>query len=339
MIVGTPDGMFLARDPHGRRPLSYGKYWDDQIGNFVWVAASETNALSQMNVSEFVEVLPGEIVHFAKGKAPRTIQFAEPDPKLCLFENVYIEHGNSRGHLPRTVSDEINKSPTGGEIRRRSGEIMAREAPLTSDEVDFVIGVPGTGISGGKGYASALELPYIQAIKDKKPPEDDKRTFMMADINSILGEVLKGFWFDKEAIKGKKIVLVDDSIVRGNVMRALVKFLEEECGVEEVHARVLGPANDNICHYGLNTRDRAKELEAARMLLKIGEDASDEMLFTAIAEDLGLDSLVYLSVNGLKEASTGDPHDERFCTDCMRDPHPTTTPVDFKNLDTKIRTL
>ena len=63
------------------------------------------------------------------------------------------------------------------------------------------------------------------------------------------------------------------------------------------------------------------------------------MLFTAIAEDLGLDSLVYLSVNGLKEASTGDPHDERFCTDCMRDPHPTTTPVDFKNLDTKIRTL
>ncbi len=334
LIIGTPEGMFLVRDPHAYRPLSYGNYWDELVGDFVWVAASETHALSKMGIGEYTEVLPGQIVHFAKNKPPVTTQFAKPDPKLCLFENVYVARVNSRVHVPRSSSEEINQAQRVGEFRWRSGEILAREAPLTSEDVDFVTGIPGTAISGAKGFAAACELPYDQVIHDIDP-EDHERTFLMADIANIYGEVLRGFSFDEDDIRGKKIALGDDSIVRNNVMRAVVRYLKE-LGAISVHGRVFCAPVENICTHGLNTRSR-NELGAARILMEVGEDISDELLAEMMGKSIGLDSLAYLSLGGTIEAAVGDPNADCFCTECMRPTYVATTSVDFPNLDAKIR--
>ncbi len=316
LTIGTPDGLYLIRDPQGIRPLAYGHYWDETVAENVWVAASETDALGKMGVHEFVEVMPGEIV-IINDKGVTTKQFAEVESnmqKLCSFEGVYLLSGGSKAHTPRDNNGEINYAEKVGTVRRRTGEILAREAPLTKDVVDFVIGIPGTGIAGGKGFASALELPYIQAVHDSKM--DNDRTFMTADISTILEKAMGHFQFDTDALTGKRVVIVDDSIVRGNITKALVKLLKERHGATAVHVRVVSPPIDDICILGINTRTKS-ELIAAQAIESVGQGAELSEIVELIRKDLMADSLAYLSVEGLKEAQTGNPHDERLCTDCM----------------------
>lgn len=302
--------LYLARDPRGIRPLYYGETNNDE-GERIWIAASETRALDKAGVTHLLEVMPGTMIKMTTDGLEK-FKIADASPKLCIFENVYIQEGKSHAHLPRENESEINDSPLTKHIRRESGRILAKEAPLTTNEVDYIVGVPGTGITGGRAYAEALGLPYEQVITDK----DDERTFMMENIDEILEKVLKTFNLNEKKIRGKRIGMVDDSIVRGNITTGLTRLLKEWYGATEVHVRSLSPAIDKGCFLGINTRTE-EELIAARAKEKIGEGGSLDEILEEIRLEINADSIGYLSTEGLTEAQTGNSHDDRFCRGCM----------------------
>lgn len=306
LIIGTAQTLYLARDSFGFRPLAYGHLLDKNHNRSYWVVASETSALEQMGVEDFFEVMPGTITKItAKGMEVMS-KTVGGKRAMCVFENIYIQHGAGKAHLPRTSTRQINKSPTIDDIRRRTGRILAREAPLTKNEVDMVIGVPGTGIEGGMMFARALDLPYFQAITDKIGPPQEQRTFMSAKIETIYDKVLNHFNFDAQTLKNRRVVLVDDSIVRGNITKGLVRLLKDQYHVLAVHLRILSPAIDKVCHLGVNTRSN-KELIAATYFGDVEK----------IRQAITADSLVYISAGGLKEALTGDMMAKGFCMGCM----------------------
>lgn len=306
IVIGTGSGLYVARDPRGIRPLAYGWRWDRDTKQAIFVVASETSALEAMGIPRYEEVLPGEILGVGeKGlrRLPGASSVCQKNA-LCIFETVYIQDGRSRALIPRDVSSLIQKAATVDEIRRRCGMILAREAPLSPEEVDIVVGVPGTGIAGGIAFAEALGLLYAQAIGDCK--KEDRRTFMQADVGSILDEVKSHFIFDAPDLSGKRVCLVDDSLVRGNVMTGLIELLRREYGVSVVHVRILCPPIDKPCHLGINTRS-ADELIVARFGGDLGR----------VQRAIGADSLAYLPATGLREAMTGNPDADGFCMGCM----------------------
>lgn len=306
LVVGTRDALYLARDSFGFRPLVYGHLYDRNTNSLVWVAASETSSLEELGITDYFEVLPGTIAKITENGLEVLAKGVSTTKALCIFENVYIDHGGSKAHIPRANTRLINRSPTVDEVRRRSGRILAREAPITREEVDMVIGVPGTGIEGGMTYARSLELPYFQAITDKAHWLTEQRTFMTAKIDKIYQKVLDHFRFDEQALKGRRVVLVDDSIVRGNITKGLVYLLKKQYGVTDVHIRVLSPAIDKVCHLGVNTR-RTDELIASQFSGNVEK----------IRAVVGAESLAYLSSEGLREAMTGNPFAKGFCMGCM----------------------
>lgn len=305
LVIGTSDALYLARDPRGIRPLSYGWRWDNDTKQAVCVVASETRALEKMQIPRYFEVLPGQILRFGDGGL-KIVQDASTavDRSACIFENVYIQDGGTRVHAPRDTSEAIQRAVTVNDMRELCGVILARETPLTRDVVDVVIGVPGTGISGGKSYAETLRLPYAQTIFDRE--EKDRRTFMQADVPHILSEVMSHFAFDRDALFGKRVCLVDDSLVRGNVMTGLITLLRKQHGVATVHVRILCPPIDKPCHLGINTRN-SQELIVARF------DGD----LTQVQRTIGADSLAYLPAAGLREAVSGNPNVDGFCMGCM----------------------
>lgn len=306
LVVGTRDALYLARDPYGFRPMVYGHMWDEGTHDYYWTVASETSSLEAMGVADFFELMPGTIAKISKKGLEVLAKTKTRNQALCIFENIYIQHGSGKALLPRNGSRKINLSPTVDEVRRRSGRILAREAPLTKYDVDMVIGVPGTGIEGGMKYARALNLPYFQAITDRSSSLIEQRTFMTAKIDSIYRKVLDHFNFDGQALKNRRVVLVDDSIVRGNITKGLVYLLRKEYDVTAIHLRILCPPIDKACHLGVNTRS-GEELIASRHANNV----------EIIRQVLEADSLAYLSGAGLKEAFTGDSKSRGFCMGCM----------------------
>ena len=306
LIIGTLNALYLIRDPRGVRPLVYGEIKGPN-GFPIIVAASETEALIKMGANKFFEVMPGTMVKFSNSRdATITPLFTEKiSSAACIFENVYLQDGRSKTLAPRENSTDINQAPTAITTRQKAGELLAHEAPLTADEVDLAIGVPGTGIAGGEAYARICGIPYFQAITDKEKQED-QRTFMSANTDSILAKVMRHFNFNGEALREKKVVLIDDSVVRGNVTKGLIRLLKEQYGVKEVHLRILSPPIDKTCHLGINTR-KDDELIAARHGGNVAE----------IQKELGATSLEYLSGQGLLEAVSGDPLMKGFCMGCM----------------------
>lgn len=305
LAIGTKEALYLARDPRGIRPLSYGWGWDNQSQQTICVAASETKALQKIGIRFYGEVLPGQVIRFGT-EGMRVLQERTQvlTPALCIFENVYIMDGRSRVHRLRETTDSIQNDRTVDDVRRQCGIILARESPLTKDDVDLVIGIPGTGIQGGIAYAQALGLPYVQAIHDSE--KQNRRTFMHADVSQIFSEVLTNFILDIDLLRDKRVCLVDDSLVRGNVMTGLISLLQKECGVHAAHVRILCPPIDKPCHLGINTR-KADELIVSRM------DGD----LSRVQQTIGADSLVYLSPEGLREAMTGSPNAKGFCLGCM----------------------
>lgn len=306
LAVGTKDALYICRDAFGFRPLAYGHSIDGATGQTIWVVASETGALEAMGVREYFELLPGTIAKISDAGLQIISKIQQRTRAYCMFENIYIQHGSGKAHLSRANPRQIQASPTVDDVRRRSGEILAREAPLSSHDVDMVIGVPGTGIEGGMSYARALDIPYVQAITDKESSLTEQRTFMTANISTIYQDVLAHFNFNRQALAQRRVVLVDDSIVRGNISRGLVHLLRNSYGVLAVHLRVLSPPIDKACHLGINTR------------------SSDELIASQCSGDIekirisiGAESLVYLSSKGLKEAITGDSNAPGFCMGCM----------------------
>jgi amidophosphoribosyltransferase len=306
LIIATRDALFVARDPYGFRPLTYGHVWDKMHNQFVWVAASETSALDAMGATEIYELLPGCIAKVTEKGLILLNRIENHKRAFCIFENIYIHHGAGRAHIPRTNQRTIRKSPTVDDVRRRSGKILAREAPLTYKQIDIVIGVPGTGIEGGMTYARSLDLPYFQAISDAATNLTEQRTFMTADIDSIYQKVLEHFRFDAQSLNNRRVVLVDDSMVRGNITKGLIYLLKTRYHVPSVHVRILSPPINKGCHLGVNTRTN-KELIAARL------DGDVEK----IRIELDAASLVFLSSQGLREAITGNPKATGFCMGCM----------------------
>jgi amidophosphoribosyltransferase len=278
-----------VRDRHGFRPLVIG--WLDGGG---WVLASETAALDIVGAHYVRDVEPGEMVVIdATGLREHT--FAEADPRLCLFEFVYFA---------RPDTDLYGQSVHAA--RQRMGEELARQAPV---EADMVMPVPESGIPAAQGYARASGIPYGDGLVKNRYVG---RTFIQPSQQARgLGVRLKLNPLP-ENIRGKRLVVVDDSIVRGTTTHQVVAMLRE-AGASEVHFRVSSPPYRWPCYYGMDTGRRSELLAAD---LSVGE----------IREYLGVDSLAYLELGRLTRA-TGSPAGS-FCTACLSGRYPVPVPAE-----------
>jgi amidophosphoribosyltransferase len=279
-----------VRDPHGFRPLCLGKLDPG------WVLASETPALDITGAHFIRELDPGELL-IVDEDGPRTERPwpAEViDPKLCLFEFVYLARPDSR-----LYGQELHSA------RIRMGELLAEQAPVTAD---MVMGVPDSGLPAAEGYARRSGVPYGQGLVKNRYIG---RTFIVPDQAQRAQGVRRKLNPLRDAIAGQRLIVVDDSIVRGTTTRAMVKMLRE-AGATEVHLRISSPPYRWPCYYGLDTGSRA-ELIAAN--LKVSE----------IQEYIGADSLAYLTLESLKKA-TGAPG-AGFCDACLTGDYPRDVPV------------
>jgi amidophosphoribosyltransferase len=280
--------LYAARDAHGVRPLVLGRL---ERG---WVVASETAALDTVGASLVREVEPGELLAIDENGL-RSSRFANPDPKGCLFEFVYLAR-------PDTVISGRNMYAA----RVAIGRTLAREQPT---DADVVIGVPDSGIPAAIGYAAESGLPYsVGLVKNAyvgrtfiQPSQTIRQLGIRLKLNPL-----------REVIRGKRIVVVDDSIVRGNTQRAQVRMLRE-AGAIEVHVRISSPPVKWPCFYGIDFPTPAE-------LLANGLDLE------GIRRSIGADSLGYVSLEGLV-AATEQPK-TRLCRACFDGEYPIPLPAD-----------
>ena len=274
--------LYAARDPHGFRPLVLGRL------DSGWVVASETAALDIVGARFVREIAPGELVCI-DGRGVRSLTFAAPQPSGCLFEYVYLAR-------PDTTISGRGVHATRVAVGRR----LAAEHPA---DADLVIPVPESGTPAAIGFAEASGIPFGQGLVKNsyvgrtfiQPSQTIRERGIKLKLNPL-----------RDAIAGRRIVVVDDSIVRGNTQRALVAMLRE-AGAAEVHVRVASPPVSWPCFYGIDFATRA-ELIAGRL--------SPEEICTSI----GADSLGYVSLAGLIEATTLP--DGRLCRACFDGQYP-----------------
>jgi len=274
--------LYAARDPHGFRPLVLGRL------DSGWVVASETAALDIVGASFVREIAPGELVSI-DGRGVRSRTFAAPQPSGCLFEYVYLAR-------PDTTISGRGVYATRVEVGRR----LAAEYPA---DADLVIPVPESGTPAAIGFAEASGIPFGQGLVKNsyvgrtfiQPSQTIRERGIKLKLNPL-----------RDAIAGRRLVVVDDSIVRGNTQRALVAMLRE-AGAAEVHVRVASPPVSWPCFYGIDFATRA-ELIAGRL--------SPEEICTSI----GADSLGYVSLAGLIEATTIPAG--RLCRACFDGQYP-----------------
>ncbi len=274
--------LYAARDPHGFRPLVLGRL------DSGWVVASETAALDIVGASFVREVAPGELVSI-DGRGVRSRTFAAPQPSGCLFEYVYLAR-------PDTTISGRGVYATRVEVGRQ----LAAEYPV---DADLVIPVPESGTPAAIGFAEASGIPFGQGLVKNsyvgrtfiQPSQTIRERGIKLKLNPL-----------RDAIAGRRIVVVDDSIVRGNTQRALVAMLRE-AGAAEVHVRVASPPVSWPCFYGIDFATRA-ELIAGHL--------SPEEICTSI----GADSLGYVSLAGLIEATTIPA--SRLCRACFDGQYP-----------------
>jgi amidophosphoribosyltransferase len=277
------------RDPHGFRPLCLGSI---EAGG--WVLASESSALDMVGAKFVREVSPGEMVVVDAGGPKSYYPFKDTNPGLCVFEFVYFARPDT--HI-------YGRSVQGA--RYEMGRILSREHPA---EGDVVVPVPESGIPAAQGFAATSGIPYADGLVKNRyvgrtfiePTQLLRDQGIRLKLNPI-----------PESLEGRRVVLVDDSIVRGSTTRQLVAMVRD-AGASEVHLRVSSPPYRWPCFYGMDTSDRST-LIAARMEVE------------EIREHLGADSLGYLSIDGLLQA-TGVA-DAGFCTACLSGDYPTPVPL------------
>ncbi|MGW4462304.1 amidophosphoribosyltransferase [Micromonospora sp. NBC_01796] len=279
--------LYAARDPHGVRPLVLGRM---ERG---WVVASETAALDIVGASVVREVEPGELIAIDE-HGLRSARFAVPEPKGCLFEYVYIAR-------PDTTIAGRNVYST----RVAIGRQLAKEHPV---EADLVIPVPESGTPAAIGYAEASGITYGAGLM--KNPYVGRTFIQPSQTLRQLGIRLKLNPL-RENVRGKRVVVVDDSIVRGNTQRAIVRMLRE-AGALEVHVRISSPPVNWPCFYGIDFATRAE-------LLANGLDNE------GIRRSIGADSLGYVSLAGLI-AATEQPK-TRLCRACFDGEYPIELPA------------
>jgi amidophosphoribosyltransferase len=288
LLLMTEKELIGVRDPYGFRPLVLGR-----LGEKTFILSSETCALDLIEAEYVRDIEPGEMVVIREGG----VEFFHPFPQtrhaFCIFEYIYFAR-------PDSIVFEKNVYP----IRKALGKQLAREAHV---EADVVIPVPDSGVPAALGYAEEAGIPFEMGLirnhyvgRTFIEPQQAIRHFgAKVKLNPV-----------KHFLRGKRVVVVDDSIVRGTTGQKIVTMLKN-AGAKEVHVRISSPPSISPCFYGIDTPSK-RELIAANQSVE------------EIRDYLGADSLAYLSLNGLLQTVSPDEH--RFCTACFTGDYPAGSP-------------
>ena len=300
LVIGTPEGLFAVRDGHGIRPLVFGRLGDRESGQ--WVVSSESCGLEIIGAHYVDDVQPGELVLFRQGSdEPSRVRWSEEPNRLCVFEMIYFSRPDSRFFGESLYS-----------YRQRIGQTLAKESAV---DADLVIGVPDSGIPAAIGFSQVSGIPYADGlIKNRyvgrtfiQPTQAMREAGIRVKLNPL-----------PDVLAGKRLVVIDDSIVRGTTSRKLVVALRE-AGATEVHMRISSPPVTHPCFYGIDT-DTQDQLIAARLTLE------------EIEQQLKVDSLAYLSKQGMVDAAKAESG--HFCTACFDGDYP--IPMDQDVLSSKL---
>ncbi len=302
LVVMSPSKLIAVRDEHGFRPLCYGKTTDGR-----YIVASESCALDAVGAQFIRDIKPGEIVVFDKNGVRTIEDHCNKKPcTLCVFEYIYFAR-----------PDSIIDGCCVHSARVRAGAFLALQHPV---QADVVIGVPDSGLDAAIGYSKQSGIPYgIGFIKNKyigrtfiAPGQKNREDKVRIKLNPI-----------PDTVRGKRIVMIDDSIVRGTTSARIVKLLRE-AGASEIHMRVSAPPFLNPCYYGTDIDSRDNLIAC--------KHSTDE-----IAEIIGVDSLGYLSIENVKQIAKG-MNGCGYCTACFDGVYPTEIPqTPLKNrFETKI---
>jgi amidophosphoribosyltransferase len=288
-VMMTKDRMFGVRDPHGFRPLALGRLGD------AWVICSETCALDLIGATYVRDVEPGEVivvsVHGLKSIKP----FAQAARSQCVFEHVYFARPDSY-----VFGESVN------EVRTNLGRRLAQESPV---DADVVVPIPDSGVCAAVGFAESSGIPMRMGLirnhyvgRTFIQPQQSIRHFgVKVKLNPV-----------RSIIEGKRVVLVDDSIVRGTTSRKIVRMVRS-AGAREVHMRISCPPTISPCFYGVDTPRRSELIAATHTLEEI-------------RKYLDADSVGYLSMSGLTESVKGGS--SRYCTSCYTGVYPIAFPRD-----------
>ena len=271
IVLITAEGLYAFRDPNGIRPLSLGEL----PGGRGWAVASETCGLDAVGARFLRDVQPGEIVRIGADGLHSEQGIPAGRRASCIFEYVYFARPDS------VIDGEVVY-----EARRRMGRILAREAPA---EADLVLGVPDSGVPAALGYAEASGIPYADGIVKNRyvgrtfiqPTQAMREMGIRIKLNPL-----------SSVIAGKRLVVIDDSIVRGNTSKKLVEMLKQ-AGAAEVHLRIVSPEVRWPCFFGIDTDTRSQ-------LISANKDLEETRAF------IGCDSLAFISLEGLHQAVQAD---------------------------------
>ena len=283
LIILSRSKMFAIRDPFGFRPLSLGK-----LKSGGYIVASETCAFELVGAEFIRDVKPGEMIIFEDGEIKSEMIF-EPTPKQCIFEYIYFARPDSNVFSKNVYS-----------VRKQMGRELAKEMPV---DADMVVPVPDSGVAAALGYAQESGIPFEMAIMRNhyvgrtfiEPTQEVRDLKVKMKLSPI-----------KHKIEGKKLIVIDDSIVRGTTSKRIVRMLRD-AGAKEVHMRIASPATTGPCYYGVDTPTK-EELIASRMSV-------DE-----ICKYIEADSLAYLSIDGIIRAIKDKK--ENYCFACFDGNYP-----------------
>jgi amidophosphoribosyltransferase len=294
LTIATPDGMMAIRDPHGIRPLVLG-VMPDHVSHYV--VASETCALDIIGADYERDVNPGELLWITESGITAIDWAPKVQPKLCIFEMIYFARPDS------WVNEESLYS-----YRMRLGRQLAKES---FHDADIVIGVPDSGIPAAIGFSEASGIPYAEGlIKNRyvgrtfiQPTQEMREAGIRMKLNPL-----------RDVLKGKRVIVIDDSIVRGTTSRKLVKALRD-AGAAEIHMRISSPPVTHPCFYGIDTDTQDQLIAATKSVAEI-------------AAQIGVDTLAYLSWEGMLAATERNP--QNFCSACFTGDYPVEIPAGVK---------
>ncbi|MGE4283913.1 MAG: amidophosphoribosyltransferase [Clostridia bacterium] len=300
LVIMSPRKLIGARDPNGFRPLSIGRIGDS------YVLASETCAFDSINAEFIRDVEPGEVVVIDENGLRSIKTNCIGKSNLCIFEFIYFAR-----------PDSVIEGASVYEARKQAGRILAKEHPV---EADLVIGVPDSGVSAAIGYAEESGIPYGEGlIKNRyigrtfiQPDQSQRETGVRIKLNVL-----------KRNIEGKRIIMVDDSIVRGTTSGRIVQMLKD-AGAKEVHMRVSSPPFKWPCYFGTDIPSR-KQLVACKHSLE------------EIRQLVGADSLGYLGIEGLHQIAVGAKCG--FCNGCFSGEYPMEVPEEADKMEFERRSI
>jgi amidophosphoribosyltransferase len=294
LVIGTPNGIMGVRDPNGIRPLVIGTLADNPNH---YVLASETCGLDIIGAEYLRDVEPGELVWITEEGLASFHWSQQPQKKLCIFEMIYFARPDSIMHNESLYS-----------YRMRLGRRLAEESAV---DADIVFGVPDSGIPAAIGFSQASGVHYAEGlIKNRyvgrtfiQPTQTMRESGIKMKLNPL-----------KDVLYGKRVIIVDDSIVRGTTSRKLVKTLRD-AGAVEVHMRISSPPVTHPCFYGIDTDSQDHLIAATKSVEEI-------------AKQLEVDSLAYLSWEGMLETTREDTNN--FCSACFTGDYPVAIPEQVK---------